>query len=158
MRYAEVPVVIVLLYVAAFGVPLPAARNTGRSDAPSGDLLAKVAPVASALSGADDVDRAAWAAAWERAAVVVEGEGTTDVPVITNSKELRAYTVAAMDVAWRRLAGVKHGKYPKLHDAIEAFLADPAVLGKDEVVLDEQARSRYAAACRALAYAGRNRG
>lgn len=158
MKYVEVVIVVVLVYVAVVGVPIPAPRAPVIPDSPSGDLLSKVAPVAVALAGATEADRAVWAAAWEHAATVAETEGTTDVPVLTNSRELRAWTVMTMDVAWRRLGGVKPGAYPDLQAAIEAFLADPAVMGKDDVPLDEAGKARYAAACRALAYAGRRRG
>lgn len=151
-----------LLFFAAFGIPtLP---NVSRpvtptpADASESDLLDKAKPIAAALGKANDVDRALWAHVWEAIAVVIAAEAKTNEPVITNTKELRLFTVASLEFAWRRIGGVREGQYPALREAVEQFLADPAVLGKDDVLLDAAYRQRYVDACKAIAYAGRNRG
>lgn len=157
----QIAVIVVLLFFSAVGFPSrrPSVQPTPvPGDSPKGDLLVKVAPVGDALVSADDVDRALWAEVWEKAAEVVEEEGQSAQPVITNTKELRAFTIVALEVAWSRLGNVRPGQYPKLREAVEAFLADPTVLGRDEVLLDAAYRAQYVAACRALAYAGRKRG
>lgn len=158
----QVAFMTVLLFFAVFGVPsFPKVQRPDSpkpADASESDLLDKAKPIAAALAKADDVDRALWASTWEKVGEVVAEEATSSEPVITNTKELRWFTIATLEFAWRRMGNVREGEYPALRDAVEAFLADPAVIGKDEVVIDAAYRQRYADACRAIAYAGRNRG
>lgn len=157
--FTEIAMILLVVF-AAVGVPVqrrvipvpPAADTT------PGDLLNKVAPVAVALANASDVDRAVWAEVWEKAAKAAEAEDDPADPLFRTTKDVRAFTVAAADVAWKRLAGVKPGEYPLLQQAIESFMADPKVIGKDDVIVDAAFKAQYAAACRALAYAGRKRG
>lgn len=149
--------VVVLLVFAVAGVP-HVERRPVPTDAPVGDLLGKVAPVAVVLSGADDVDRALWAEVWEKAGAVADAETSATEPFLTNTQDMRTFTVAMTELAWNRLRGKDPAQYPGLQKAIEEFLADPAVLGRDEVIADAKYLARYSAACRALAYAGRKRG
>lgn len=149
----EATILVALAAFASFG--LPTFPKSIPADAPSDDLHAKAAPVAAALAGANDADRRMWAAVWEGAARVVEAEPTSTEPFITNTKELRAFTVAALNVAWQRIGGVRPDAYPALRGAVERFLADHDVLGRDETTFDAGYAARYAAAARALAAAGR---
>lgn len=151
--------VLVLLVFAVVGVPsVKRPVIVPPADAPSDALLAKAAAVGVALANASDIERAVWAEVWEKAGRAVEAEGTTADPFVTNGKELRAFTIAAHDVAWKRLTGVKDGAFPGLREAVEAFLVDTKVLGRDDVYIDAVYRANYGAACRALAYAGRKKG
>lgn len=161
---AQLTLVLILLAFSLCGVPqrrrvedrpVPVPVDPA---GPAATLVSKVAPVAEALAGADDVDRALWAAVWERAGLVVEGDIGVAQPVMTTTKELRAFTVAMLQVAWQRLRNLPPHAFPKLDAALEGFLADPEVMGKDDVLLDDVFRAQYARAVRALAYAGRKRG
>lgn len=155
----QVAVVALLLVFSLCGVPQR--RKADDSPAPvkpAVSLLSKVSPVADALAGADEIDRALWAAVWERAAVVAEGDIGVGEPVIVNTKELRAFTVSMLQIAWQRLRKLPPGAFPRLDAAVEEFLSDPEVLGRDDVLLTDIYRAQYARAMRALAYAGRNRG
>jgi len=152
----EAIVVTTLVLVALFGVPVR--RLDGSEDAPPVELQDKTAAVAIALANAGEVDRALWAEVWEKAAAAVEAEGTTDEAFVRNTTEVRAFTIAALEVAWNRLRGPDPTRYPGLGKAVEDYLADPAILGRDDVTIDAAYRARYGKACRALAYAGRKRG
>lgn len=127
-------------------------------DVPSNVDGDKLAAVAKALRQASAVDRALWAEVWEKASKVAAGDATAQEVVFTDTKSLRMFTVICLDLAWHRIGGNQPGKYAGLRDAVEAFLADPAVLGKDDVAVTPAIRTAYVEATKALAYAGINRG
>jgi hypothetical protein len=138
--------------VAAFGMPQPKATvPTFQIEDVSDEMKTKVADVARALRSASPAERAIWASVWEKAGVVVaspEGE-----PVIfTDTRSLRGYTVLALDIAWRRLGGVKPGQYPGLREGVEKALGE--IVGLDVKPVTPELRRAYAEACRAIAWAG----
>jgi hypothetical protein len=98
-------------------------------------------------------DRATWAETWLKSGVVVAADNVHSTPVLADVRALRAFQVVALDVAWRRIAGVSPGKYPGLKDGVEAAFAE--VLGLDDVAVDASLRERYVALVRALAWAAR---
>ena len=118
----------------------------------------KIADVAKALKQASAVDRALWAEAWEKASKVAAGDATEQEVVFTDTKSLRLFTVICLDIAWHRIGGNEPVKYAGLRDAVEAFLADPTVLGKDDVAVTPAIRTAYVNATKAIAYAGINKG
>ena len=142
--------------VAAFGVPQPRVTlPTFVVEDVSADMKTKVADVARALRSASPAERAIWASVWEKAGVVVaspEGE-----PVIfTDTRSLRGFTVLALDIAWRRLGGVKAGQYPGLREGVEKALGE--IVGLDVKPVTPELRKAYAEACRAIAWAGYGNG
>jgi len=152
----RIAISVILVWFAIYGLdsrppaPSPAA--------PSPDVADKLKPVAAALSTASHVDRCLWAEVWTKAAEVVEGDATDSEVVFSDTRGLRLFTVLTLDLAWHRIAGNKAGKYPGLREATEAFLSDPSILGRDDVALSAETRSKYIAAVKALAWAGVNRG
>lgn len=149
---SRLAIAFVLGCVAAFGVPQPkVAAPTFRIEDVSDEMKTKVADVARALRSASPAERAIWASVWEKAGVVVsspEGE-----PVIfTDTRSLRGFTVLALDIAWRRLGGVKAGQYPGLREGVEKALGE--IVGMDVRPVTPELRKAYAEACRAIAWAG----
>jgi hypothetical protein len=144
-------IAFVLGCVAAFGMPQPKqAAPTFLIDV-SDDMKTKVADVAKALRAASPAERAIWASVWEKAAVVVaspEGEPV----VFTDTRSLRGFTILSLDIAWRRLGGVKPGQYPGLREGVEKAMGD--VVGLDVKPVDADLRRAYGEACRAIAWAG----
>jgi hypothetical protein len=151
-------VAFVLGYVAAFGVPsLPSLPRAAVSVTdPSPEMKAKVAGIAAALRSASPVDRAVWASTWEKAAIVVAGDAVTTEIVFTDTRALRQFTVLALDIAWRRLAGNQPGKYVGLREATEAVLLE--VVGKEVAPVTPDMRRAYSDAAKAIAWAGVNGG
>lgn len=152
---------VILVWFAVYGIEQQRVAPQPELDAPAGDIADKLAPVAKALRWASAVDRALWAEVWEKAAKVAEGDevGKDGNEVIfTDTKSLRMFTVLCLDIAWHRIGGNEPGKYSGLREATEAFLADPKVLGLDDVALTPSIRKAYVEAARALAWAGINRG
>jgi hypothetical protein len=138
--------------VAAFGVPQPRVTlPTFVVEDVSDAMKTKVGDVARALRSASPAERAIWASVWEKAGVVVsspEGE-----PVIfTDTRSLRGFTVLALDIAWRRLGGVKAGQYPGLREGVEKALGE--IVGLEVKPVTPELRRAYAEACRAIAWAG----
>ena len=154
----RIVVAIVLGYVAAFGVPsLPSLPRVAVSVTdPSPEMKAKVAQVATALRSASPVDRAVWASTWEKAAIVVAGDAVTTEVAFTDTRALRQFTVLALDIAWRRLAGNQPGKYAGLREATEAVLLE--VVGNEVVPVTPDMRRAYSDAAKAIAWAGVNGG
>lgn len=154
--------VIGLLFAAAWGnLPsLPSLPSALPSlpitvEAPSVEMQAKVASVAAALASASPVDRAIWASVWDKAAVVVSApEG--EPPVFTDTRSLRGFTVLSLDIAWRRLGGNPPGKYVGLREAVEKVMAD--AIGLEVRPVTPELKRAYAEACRAIAWAGVNKG
>jgi hypothetical protein len=146
-------IAFVLGLIAAVGVPQPKqAAPAFVIDGVSDDMKTKVADVARALKAASPAERAIWASVWEKAAVVVAGDAVTTEVVFTDTRSLRGFTVLSLDIAWRRLGGVKAGQYPGLREAVEKAMT--AVVGLDVKPVDADLRRAYGEACRAIAWAG----
>ena len=146
-------IAFVLGLIAAVGVPQPKqAAPAFVIDGVSDDMKTKVADVARALKAASPAERAIWASVWEKAAVVVAGDAVTTEVIFTDTRSLRGFTVLSLDIAWRRLGGVKAGQYPGLREAVEKAMT--AVVGLDVKPVDADLRRAYGEACRAIAWAG----
>jgi hypothetical protein len=148
-----------LLIVAALWGKIPLPQMPGIVDVPtvvvpepSAELQRLVAPVAEALAGLPADKRQLWAATWSKAAVVVEAEGTTSVPVFTDTPALRLFTTVAIDVAWRRLGDQAPGSVAGLKEAVETAMR--SALGLDAVPVTSEMRGRYADVAKAIAWAG----
>lgn len=148
-----------LLIVAALWGKIPLPQMPGIVDVPavvvpepSAELQRLVAPVAQALAGLPADKRQLWASTWSKAAVVVEAEGTTSVPVFTDTPSLRLMTTVALDVAWRRLGDMPPGAVSGLREAVETAMR--SALGLDAVPVTGEMRSRYAEVAKAIAWAG----
>lgn len=146
-------IALVLGCIAAVGIPQPKQAAPGFViEDVSDDMKTKVADVAKALKAASPAERAIWASVWEKAAVVVAGDAVTTEVVFTDTRSLRGFTVLSLDIAWRRLGGVKAGQYPGLREAVEKSMT--GVVGLDVKPVDADLRRAYGEACRAIAWAG----
>lgn len=150
-----------LIVAAAWGkVPMPSLSvPTARPvqvETPSDAMQKVVAPVADALKAAPMGDRMLWADVWNKAAVVVAGDAVSTEVVFTDTKSLRAFTVLAIEIGWRRIGGNAPGSLPGLREGVEVAFAQ--VLGTAEVPVTKDVRARYAELCRAIAWAGVNEG
>lgn len=151
-----------LVLAAAWGkVPmptlaLPSVVPAVSVDTPSDEMLRVVTPIADVMKSASAVDRALWAQLWSKAAVVVAGDAVSTEVVFTDTRSLRAFTVLALDIGWRRLGANQAGKYAGLREATEAAFAQ--VLGPNEVAVTKELRARYAELCKAIAWAGVGKG
>jgi hypothetical protein len=119
---------------------------------PSPEMQRLVSPVVNALASVPADKRQLWAATWAKASVVVEAEGTTSVPVFTDTPSLRLMTTVALDVAWRRLGDMPPGAVAGLREAVETAMR--SALGLDSVPVTGEMRGRYADVARAIAWAG----
>ena len=149
---------VILVWFAINGLEPKRPAPQPDHDVPANVDGEKIAAIAKALKQASAVDRALWAEVWEKASKVVAGDAIGSEVVFTDTKSLRIFTVICLDLAWHRVGGNTPGKYAGLRDAVEAFLADPAVLGKDDVTVTPEIRKAYVEATKALAYAGINKG
>lgn len=150
-------IAFVLGCVAAFGMPQPRqAAPTFVIEDVSDEMKTKVADVARALKAASPAERAIWASVWEKAAVVVAGDAVTTDVVFTDTRSLRGFTVLSLDIAWRRLGGVKPGQYPGLREGVEKAMGD--IVGLDVKPVTPELRRAYGEACRAIAWAGYGNG
>jgi hypothetical protein len=150
-------IAFVLGCIAAFGMPQPRhAAPTFVVEDVSDEMKTKVADVAKALRSASPAERAIWASVWEKAAVVVAGDAVTTEVIFTDTRSLRGFTVLSLDIAWRRLGGVKPGQYPGLREGVEKAMGD--VVGLDVKPVTPDMRRAYAEACRAIAWAGYGNG
>jgi hypothetical protein len=111
-----------------------------------------VQPVADALRSLPASDRALWREVWNKAGVVVAAESTALQPAFRDTRELRAFTAVALDIAWRRIGGHAPGSHESLRGGVEASYK--AVLGSDDVPVTADTRSRYVELAKALAWAG----
>jgi len=150
-----------LIVAAAWGkVPMPSLSvptvRPVQVETPSDEMQALVADVAKAMAGMNPVDRALWAETWNKAAIVVAGDGVSPETAFTDTKALRAFTVLALDIAWRRIGGHVPGSNEALRTAVEA--AYVKALGVAEVSVTKDTRARYAEFARAMAWAGYGRG
>jgi hypothetical protein len=150
-------IAFVLGLIAAVGVPQPKqAAPTFVVEDVSDEMKTKVADVARALKAASPAERAIWASVWEKAAVVVAGDAVTTEVIFTDTRSLRGFTVLSLDIAWRRLGGVKAGQYPGLREGVEKAMGD--VVGLDVKPVTPDLRRAYGEACRAIAWAGYGNG
>ena len=160
--WPHVALAVALAYVAAFGIPrLPTVNTVPAVPAivvptPSPAMQTAVADVHKALAGANPVDRAVWAQLWTKAGVVVSGDATDTEIVFNDTRSLRAYTVLAIRIGWRRLGENAAGKYAGLNEATERAFA--GVLGIDVQPLTPELRAKYVELCNALAWCGAGRG
>lgn len=150
-----------LVVAAMWGkVPMPSlsgpAVQTYTVETPSAAMQATVRPVAEAMRAVPAGDRMLWAQVWSKAAIVVAGDAVSTDVVFTDTKSLRAFTILALEIGWRRIGGNAPGEYAGLRQAVEAAFA--AVLGTSEVAVTKDLRERYAELCRAIAWAGVNAG
>jgi hypothetical protein len=121
-------------------------------DLPSESMRSTVQPVADALRSLPASDRALWREVWSKAGVVVAAESTALQPAFRDTRELRAFTAVALDIAWRRIGGHAPGSHESLRGAVEASYK--AVLGSDDVPVTADTRGRYVELAKALAWAG----
>jgi len=121
-------------------------------DLPSESMRQTVQPVADALRSLPASDRALWREVWSKAGVVVAAEATAREPAFRDTRELRAFTAVALDIAWRRIGGHAPGSHESLRGAVEASYK--AVLGSDDVPVTADTRGRYVELAKALAWAG----
>lgn len=149
---------VIIVWFAINGLEQKRPAPQPDNDVPANVDGDKIAAVAKALKQVSAVDRALWAEVFEKASKVAAGDATAQEVVFTDTKSLRMFTVICLDLAWHRIGGNQPGKYAGLRDAVEAFLSDPAVLGKDDVAVTPEIRKAYVEATKALAYAGINRG
>lgn len=149
-----------LLIAAAWGkIPLPSLPAVAPRiavDTPSVEMQRLVTPVAAALRGLGPVDRALWAQAWSKVALVVRGDAVTQEVAFSDTRALRLYTTLAIDIAWRRIGGHAPGSIAGLREAVEAAYGQ--AIGTDMVPVTADLRERYAAFCDAVAWAGLNGG
>jgi len=156
MTWQRITLAAVLGYVAVFGVPVSRDVSRVTPVTPNTDMQTRVAGIAAALKDASPADRAIWASVWEKAAVVVSGDAITTEVAFTDTRSLRGFTVLALDIAWRRIGGNQAGKYAGLREATEKALG--GVVGMDVVPVTPDMRKAYAEACKAIAWAGINKG
>ena len=151
-----------LIVAAAWGkVPmpklaLPSGVQTVKVETPSDAMQMTVKPVAAAMAGMNAVDRAIWADAWSKAALVVAGDVAAKEVAFTDTRSLRAFTALALDIAWRRIGKHAPGENEELRKAVEAVYA--SVMGDEEVPVTKDLRERYAEMARAIAWAGIGKG
>lgn len=147
-------------YVAVFGLPtavfVPQPSVSVEIEKPSAEMEAIVEPVAAALRSLSPVDRALWAQVWSKAAIVVEGDAVATEVAFTDTRALRAFTILALDIAWRRIGGNLPGSNEALRTATEA--AYVKAIGVAATPVTKDTRAQYAAFARAMAWAGTNRG
>jgi hypothetical protein len=116
------------------------------------DVPAVAQPVADALRSLPAADRALWRDAWTKVGIVVAAEATAREPAFRDTRELRAYTGLAIDIAWRRIGGHAAGSQESLRKAVEAAYA--SAVGTDDVPVTADIRGRYVELAKALAWAG----
>lgn len=153
MTQARFIAALVLGYVAIVGVP-SLTRPVPKPDAvkPSDEMIRLVTPVAEALRTAPIGDKLLWQQLWEKAAVVVAGDAVATEVVFTDTRSLRAFTILALDLGWRRIGENKPGQYQGLQDAVEQAME--SVLSLEVKPVDADMRKAYVEVCRAIAWAG----
>jgi hypothetical protein len=158
MTAARYIAAVVLGIVAVGGVPRFPVQviPTPRPDAPSDAMQQTVASIAVALKDAPMGDRLLWQQLWEKAAVVVAGDAVATEVVFTDTRALRAFTILALEIGWRRIGEHRPGHYAGLREAVEAAMG--GVLSLEVKPVDDATRRAYAELCRAIAWAGLPRG
>lgn len=156
MTAARLIAAVVLGLVAFAGVPKMPVLQKPVSTAPSDAMQRAVTPISKALAAAPAGDRMLWAQLWEKAAVVAEGDAVNTEVVFTDTRSLRAFTVLALDIGWRRIGEHRPGHYQGLREAVEAAMGE--VLSLEVKPVDAATRAKYAEMCRAIAWAGMPQG
>jgi len=145
----------VLLAVGLGRLPLPHLAGSGRVtieiDAPSAAMAKTVQPIVDAFRGASAADRMLWASLWSKAAVVASGDAVGTEVVFSDTRALRAFTVLALEIGWRRIGDHQPGGIPGLRAGVEAAFAD--TIGTDVVPVTSELRARYAELCKAIGWA-----
>ena len=150
-----------LLIAAAWGkIPMPtlptAPAVTVVVETPSVEMQTLVRPVADAMKSLPQGDRMLWASTWNKCAIVVAGDAVTTEVVFTDTRSLRLFTTLAIDIAWRRIGQNTPGSNEPLRNAVEAAYGQ--AIGTEVVPVTADARARYAAFAKAVAWAGVNGG
>ena len=144
-----------LLAVGTGRLPLPALPSavpaTVKIDAPSAAMAKTVQPIVEAFRGASVADRMLWAHLWSRAAVVASGDAVGTEVVFSDTRALRAFTVLALEIGWRRIGDHQPGGMPGLRAAVEAAFAD--TIGTDVVPVTPELRARFAELANAIGWA-----
>jgi len=155
---ARIIAAIVLGFIAIGGVPrLPVrVEPTPSPNAPSDAMQRAVTPIAKALANAPMGDRLLWSRLWEKAAVVVDGDAVNTDVVFTDTRSLRAFTILALDIGWRRIGEHRPGHYQGLREAVEAAMGE--VLSLEVKPVDADVRAKFAEMARAIAWAGMPKG
>lgn len=157
MTQARFLAALVLGYIAVVGVPsLPNPVPKPDTVKPSDEMIRLVTPVAEALRTAPMGDKLLWQQLWEKAAVVVAGDAVATEVVFTDTRSLRAFTILALDLGWRRIGENKPGEYQGLRDAVEQAMG--SVLSLEVKPVDADMRKAYVEVCRAIAWAGITKG
>jgi hypothetical protein len=133
-------------------LPTPPAPPAVDPTVPPDQTKVIVRSVADALRSLPAADRALWRDAWTKVGIVVAAEATAREPAFRDTRELRAYTGLAIDIAWRRIGGHAAGSQESLRKAVEAAYA--AAVGTDDVPATADIRGRYVEFARAMALAG----
>lgn len=146
-----------LLHVAATGVPsvqnAAAPVATVEVQTPSPEMQQKVAAVKECLRSASDQDRYVWSDVWSKVAKVAAADGSSTEVLFPDTKSLRAFNIAALEIGWRRIGGNQPGKYPNLRASVEGVFAD--TLSLDTKVVTKDTRDRFVETAMAVAWAAR---
>lgn len=153
MKRIRFVVAIGLAALAIGGVPsLPTPTPAPDAVTPSDEMQRLVTPVAEALKDAPIGDKLLWQRLWEKAAIVVAGDAVSTEVVFTDTRSLRAFTILALEIGWRRIGEHKPGHYQGLREAVEKAMGE--VLSLEVKPVDADVRKAYAEVCRAIAWAG----
>jgi len=143
--------------ITIFGVPRFANKAVPIDVvAPDADMLAKTDAVQRVMRAAKAGDRMVWAELWRKAGSVAAGDETATEVIFTDTRALRGYTAIALEIGWRRIGGVEAGRYDGLREAVEKAFAE--TIGMEIKPVTPEIRARYVSLCKAIAWAGINRG
>ena len=157
MKLARLIAACVLLAIAICGVPsILSVQDEATIDTPDDAMRLVTDDVHRIMRQASDIDRALWAQVWAKVAITAAGDATDTTVVFSDTGALRAFQIIALNVAWKRLAGNKTGKYAGLGEACEKCFND--TLGKDVQPVTPAIRAKFVALANALAWCGINRG
>ena len=157
MKLARLIAACVLLAIAICGVPsILSVQDEATIETPDDAMQMVTNDVARIMRGASEVDRCLWAQVWAKVAVTASGDSNDVEVIFTDTRALRAFQIIALNVAWKRLAGNKTGKYAGLGEACEKCFND--TLGKDVQPVTPAIRAKFVALANALAWCGINKG
>jgi hypothetical protein len=143
---------IALAAIAVGGLPPVKSLAPPAVETPRDDMQRLVTPVVEALKSAPIGDKLLWQQLWEKTAVVVAGDAVATDVVFTDTRSLRAFTILALDIGWRRIGEHKPGAYAGLRTAVETAME--SVLSLEVKPVDADVRKAYVEVCRAIAWAG----
>ena len=157
MKLARLIAACVLLAIAICGVPsMLTVQDEATIETPDEAMRTVTEDVHRIMRAANAVDRALWAQVWSKVAITASGDSDSVEVVFTDTRGLRAFQIIALNVAWKRLAGNKTGKYAGLGEACEKCFND--TLGKDVQPVTPAIRAKFVALANALAWCGINKG